>query len=524
MHNTWWITRPKRDLLSVPLCLAVIAHNAQGKQWVRADKKTELDIEIGLEESGLKRVGNRRDRTGGGARTYRAWMKSLGLIFMDEEGKLWLTSAGEALVNAEPPLEILKKQVLGYQYPSAFTAKGAPKVAEHFKVRPFIFLLQLLLDERLEGYLLERDEIGKIVIAYGESNKQASVDKVVEQILAHRAHGDAVLPADYVDSFKSSRAKNPTLESILKEHGDVANTFGNWLGYTQLIQRERGRWTLPVSARAEAEQIVQEYKDKPLIKDHDNEEKFQRRYGLKPGKSKDTRNLGNDYAARTSATIEADRINLVMMELASTELVTAIDQELVNRIAERTGSTARRVEQVLGEKYPNGAVDTFMHGYVQLAFQSRDRATEFEKATAEIFEKVFGFKAQQMGQYGLRPDIVVSSVAHSYAGIIDNKAYKDGYSLTHSQRNAMRTYIESYSQYAIDANPLRFFCYVVSDYKRTMAAQLKDVAEANGVDGSAITARDIVRLARMETKPTHERFLELFTSNEIIDGLAVAGS
>ena len=33
-----------------------------------------------LEKAGLKREGERRDQTGGGARTYKAWLASLGLI------------------------------------------------------------------------------------------------------------------------------------------------------------------------------------------------------------------------------------------------------------------------------------------------------------------------------------------------------------------------------------------------------------------------------------------------------------
>lgn len=519
MHNRWWVTRPKRDLLTVPLCLAVIAHHAQGRVWATPNKETELAIELGLEDAHLKRRGKRRDQTGGGARTYRAWMKSLGLLFMDKEGRLWLTSAGEALAKGDPPLDILKKQVLGYQFPSAYTFKGSTRVADRFRIRPFVFLLQLLLDERLDGYLLESEEVAKIVISYGETNSQKSVDEVVRLIREHRLVGDAMLPDNYVEEFASSRAQNPTLESLFSQHLDIANTMGNWLGYTQLIRREEGRWFIPQEARREAELLVKELCDRPLIEDCDDEEKFQRRYGLKPGQRKDTRNLDPDSASRTSAAIEADRINIVMLELATERLIERIDADLVSEVALRTGSTPSRVEQVLGQKYPNGAVDAFMHSYVRLAFQSRDKAEEFETATAEIFEKIFGFKTRHTGREALRPDIVVSSEQEHYAGIIDNKAYKEGYSLTHSQRNAMRTYIETYDGYRIDENPLEFFCYVVSEYKETINQQLRQVAELTGISGSAITARDVVRLVRSQVKPSHANFLEMFTSNRVIETL-----
>ena len=83
-RNTWWVTRPKRSLPPVPRCLMAIALEAEGKVWKTTDKTTELTIDKNLELAGLKAKGKRRDQTGGGARTYRAWLKSLGLVFMVE--------------------------------------------------------------------------------------------------------------------------------------------------------------------------------------------------------------------------------------------------------------------------------------------------------------------------------------------------------------------------------------------------------------------------------------------------------
>ena len=74
-------------------------------------------LEDALEQAGLKRKGERRDQTGGGARTYKAWVASLGLIFTQEStNQLTLTLAGEAIMNGESPVAILKNQVLKYQF------------------------------------------------------------------------------------------------------------------------------------------------------------------------------------------------------------------------------------------------------------------------------------------------------------------------------------------------------------------------------------------------------------------------
>ena len=111
-----------------------------------------------FEKAGLKRVGDRRDQTGGGARTYKAWLMSLGLIFTQEStGRIKLTLAGEAIMNGDSPVSVLTNQILKYQFPSAFSVGRGVQVASRFKIRPFRFLLKLLDDPRVMS--LSEDEI-----------------------------------------------------------------------------------------------------------------------------------------------------------------------------------------------------------------------------------------------------------------------------------------------------------------------------------------------------------------------------
>lgn len=87
---------------------------------------------------------------GPGGRTHAAMLYSLGLWFEKDE-RVHLTLAGEAIMQGKPPVPVLKKQVLRFQYPSAYG--DSVKVTPRFKIRPFIFLLRLLTDVRI-GYLL----------------------------------------------------------------------------------------------------------------------------------------------------------------------------------------------------------------------------------------------------------------------------------------------------------------------------------------------------------------------------------
>lgn len=69
MINYWWVTRPKRKLNAVPEILAIFADISLNQEW-DGQRDSHLAYEDALEKAGLKRRGERRDHTGGGARTY----------------------------------------------------------------------------------------------------------------------------------------------------------------------------------------------------------------------------------------------------------------------------------------------------------------------------------------------------------------------------------------------------------------------------------------------------------------------
>lgn len=526
VRNTWWITRPKRSLAPVQGALIALAGAAEGIPWTNKNKgEIEQKYERRLELQSLKREGERRDQGGSGARTYRAWLKSLGLIFMDDEKRLQLTSAGEAIVHGERIFEQLTRQVYYYQYPSAFSYSGASAVDPRFRLRPFVLILQLLLDERLNGFLRQNDDVAKIALCYGTSNTSKTVDDLVDRIIEHREHGDSSLEASYLKNFASTRSEENSLETLFKNLKDIANTMSNWLRYTQLVEVHRNDtgdvlWEIAVGARAEAERFVNKLADAPLIKDPDNEVVFQRRYGLKPGQRKDTRNLMNSKTV-TPKMIQEQEITTAFISLSSERIISEITDDVVAEISDATGIDRSTVSSVLQMKFPRGASEAFLSNYLELSARSREKATEFELATAEIFRKIFGFKAEHTGNHGLRPDVVLSSTEAHYGAIIDNKAYKKGYSLGVSQQGRMRDYIEDFPQYRLSEDEERpaFFVYVIHEGSTNLTSQIQALSEKTGVHGSAITARDILLMVRRhQEKPfTHEEIRSLFSQNQIVD-------
>lgn len=173
MLNYWWVTRSKRRLDSVPEVLAAFAELSADDLW-SGQRDTQLEYEEALEKAGLKRKGLRRDQSGSGARTYKSWLESLGLIFEQTGTRhIMLTYAGEAVMNGENPVPILKNQVLKYQFPSAFSVSRGVNVSRRFKIHPFIFLLRLLMDSRIG--CLEEEEIGRVCAVYAENESKKRV-------------------------------------------------------------------------------------------------------------------------------------------------------------------------------------------------------------------------------------------------------------------------------------------------------------------------------------------------------------
>jgi len=292
--NYWWVTRPKRKLNSIPEVLAAFSNVALSAQW-SGSRNVHIEFEEELERDGLKRVGERRDHSGSGGRTYQAWLSSLGLIFIQEStGIPFLTLAGEAIMEGKSPVAVLKEQVLKYQFPSPFGIKT--RVSERFHVHPFIFLLRLLMDSRV-SYLTE-EEIAKVAMTEGQDDTDRCFEYVVSRILAFRESGDRSLPNDFIDTHAPSTGR-VNLSHPYSHLTDTANTMMNWLEYTQLVFREDGKMMIAADRYEEVHAILN--RRQTFIPRPEDHEFFQRKYGIDPWHQKDTRNLLNTTTASSRA-------------------------------------------------------------------------------------------------------------------------------------------------------------------------------------------------------------------------------
>lgn len=507
MINHWWVTRPKRQLNSIPEILSVINDRLVNMCW-QGQTATQLAFENALEQSNLKRTGDRRDQRGGGARTYIAWLKSLGLLFEQEKTKaLKLTLAGEAVLAGESPVEIITDQIFKYQFPSSFSIANNAKnrVHERFKIRPFRFLFRLLLDDRIQ--FLSEDEIAKVILLEAENESEKCYKQIVHNLLNFRSNGDKAL-SDYVKECCCA----DKIPARLKE---VANTIMNWVEYTQLARRdgEKNLRILP-DKFSEVEKMLDSHL--PFIDRPEEHEYFQRKYGVTRKRTKDTRNL-LDMPPVTEKQLRESKIRMVLFSESLKRPIVRITAELIDRICLMTGYRPEDVENVVSKFNMQGALDNFMSEYIDMASKGRDKAVDFEKATARLFIDVFQMNALHTGPLGNTPDVYVWPDDDKFAGIIDNKAYRE-YSICNDHKNRMLyNYIPSYSEDK-QGRPLSFFSYIAGGFGPNINGQLNELTKASGVSGSAFTAFNIVALARVysEKKYTPAKIKELFSLNRQI--------
>ena len=512
MLNYWWVTRPKRKLNSIPEVLSTFAELSLNQQW-EGQRDTHLSLEDALEQAGLKRKGERRDQTGGGARTYKAWVASLGLIFTQEStGKMMLTLAGEAIMAGDSPVEILKNQILKYQFPSSFSMSRGVQVHHRFKIRPFRFLLRLLSDSRVI-YLTE-EEIAKVIVVEAENETEKCYEHVVEKIHEFRDKGDRCLDPDFFEKYKPSKGEvNP--DHPFSHLTDLANTLINWLDYTQLIERDTGKVRILEEKQAEVNAILANVT--PFIDRPDQHEFFQRKYGLDPKHKKDNRNLTATKTI-TAKILAEQKIKQAYIGESLRRPIAKITPALVDRIVEQTGFDDKLVEETLLRLYPRGSVGAFMTEYFEMAFKGRDEATEFEKATVELFQDVFGFEAKHVGPIGLTPDVLLLSDVDGYQAIIDNKAYSK-YTISNDHHNRMvHNYIENLNRYSSSTAPLAFFSYIAGGFGKNFDSQVKAVSEVTGINGSGMSVSNMIKLVECYDAKgyTHKNLRDIFSVNRQI--------
>lgn len=500
-YNHWFVSRQKRQLTTILQALVAYSDVCVGKVW-NNDLQLEFEDVLGgreITEHGSLRA-RRAGQGGGGTRTLFKQMKDLGLVFLEEpNNKCRLTLIGDELVKGKISfVEAMRTQLQRYQYPSAAVWSGSGSIDHSFVVHPFQFIFRLLRDERLNN-TLSMEEMYGIVIHKAVSDSDSVFEDVVGRIVRYRQGIETGFVVD----------------TETKTYSNIANTFFNYISLTQYI--DRGYKS--ISVRLGKEALVDAFiEDAPSFISHPElSENYQRTFG-RGRAAKDLRSFNRENPLSQKELNEA-RIRREYVLLALKTPIFGITPDVVIYVTNNTGIDETIVERFLIQNYPHGNTEDFFLAYKELAHMGTAGARDFELATCELFRKVFHMKAEHVGPIGNTPDVFVESAEAGYCGIIDNKAYKSGYSISGDHKRVMEdVYIPNYKNYGHTTLPLAFFVYIAGSFGSNINSQVATISSDTKIKGSAMPVDILINLAQdyADKGHDHEFLKNLFQVNREI--------
>lgn len=79
----------------------------------------------------------------------------------------------------------------------------------------------------------------------------------------------------------------------------------------------------------------------------------------------------------------------------------------------------------------------------------------------------------------------------------------------------VHNYIGNIANYSKSDKPLAFFSYIVGGFGSNIDKQLRNIADATGVDGSAMSVSNVIKMVEQhkESPYTHQKIRDIFSVN-----------
>lgn len=447
-----------------------------------------------LDEAGIKKKGNTRDGNPGGMRTYLAQLSMLGLLYQDQEEQYRYTIAGQAVADGDNPLEVLQYQLLRHQYPSAYGLVLNVMIDPRMKVKPFMFLLRLFLDERLGGYLTCEDIAVPVIYGHNDDCYELCVEKILKARDADSI--ESVIDDFALDLYTPRAGFGKNTDNVL----NIANTGKNYMEEAGLIvpvpkRRNKKAYAFNQNYLHIYERMKAESGQFLRCGDKSMAESFQRAYG-RYDKQKDTRSGKELEVGKESP--EAAFVQFRYVLHANDNLFVADDTAFYDSMSQMGIDSSTVAKAIAPYKAKRLSMD--QNRFLEFANSGGQQANEFEKALVNLFIS-YGFdgcewigrKKSKFNWRGNFPDVLIRRKGCDEVGMADAKA-TSSYSLEHADMLKMKdTYVGSICELAPDAT-LGYFLYVAGGFKGDISRSLKQLEDATGVRVTAMDCRAVLRL------------------------------
>lgn len=496
--------------------LALLNQHLQFKLW-SGNQSLQDQFCKALEKSSLKRPGTQYDPNSGGPRTYFSQLKCLGLIFERPGKSIHLTLAGKDLSNGEPPLPILSHLVLNHQYPSVYGNLQNVKLNPYVRIKPFLFILELL-DRKEIGYL--KNEEMAIPVVYGHNRN--CLQYCVEKIILMRSGKSLKNLIDNKYDLYLPRSKNTSKDAKIKNILDIANTCKNYLQGCCLITIEKEDRTQLIKFNEDVRAIYEKSMNQvdKFIPLGSVEESFQRAYGSW-NRQKDTRYVGSDGPKVLRP--EESIILSSFYQLCGENVISNMPDNFVVEMVEGYGFSRDQVEDVI---YPHldKTLDFFESTFIELSTGGMRKAIEFEKSICSLFRDKLHFHSTHTGQLKNSErgsgfaDVFLIALDNKHCAIIDGKA-SPNYTLPSSDYRAMTyDYIPNYRELT-KGKPykLEFASYIAGGFSGNISSGLKRITNQTNVNCSAIKAKELLEISKKYSqRKDQEKVRSIFRNNGLI--------
>ncbi|MBI9096343.1 MAG: hypothetical protein JEY71_15865 [Sphaerochaeta sp.] len=352
-----------------------------------------------LASIGIKRDAMLRDPKSGGMRTYFAQLECLGLVYKTSKKSYEFTIAGEMMRDGIEPQKVLQFALLRHQYPSSYSNGQNIKIDQRIKIKPFIFILMLLHDERLAAYITSEEIQIPVIYGHNYNCYEACLTKILEM----RAGKDFSQVVDNPSDDLYTPRGSGILRLAYNNVSDIANTAKNYLQAAGLLicdlQKASGKERYVFNEAFEDVYISELEKKDEYVRYPENKESFQRAYG-RYDKAKDTRVIQPKKRKQSSGAetlIQLKCIEYMKDNPFSSDFVAEYCNEMGTY-----GFSKDLVTEVINPLLARKA--TLEESvYLEYANSGGVKATEFEKATTSLLKSLGFNRAIWIGNKKTRP-------------------------------------------------------------------------------------------------------------------------
>jgi hypothetical protein len=507
-RRMWMVPRNKRDIPAwkIAQLLSIFQQMAGQRQW-SGNSQLQVMFRRELERLGLKRPGRQRDENPGGDRTYAKQLECLGLVFKRPNKSYGLTLAGQAIVDGTPPLRILQTQLLRHQYPSAYGFSQNIWVDPAVRVKPFIFILELLRRPDIQNL---SDEELIIPVVYGHNHD--CLELCAQKIIALRGGRELrTLIDNPAQDLYTVKAKSQTVDKRLEDAWEIANTFSCYASSTNLVLVDGSERRQRIYFNPAVESLfVQEAANRDVfLPQPENQESFQRAYG-RWSAGRDSR--ADAELVPATLDLEMGCITAQLRDYCETHADSQFPESFLNHLIADYGYTAVKVQQAAGQMLPRVRT-IFDERFIELSTCRGDNrvARLFEEAICAIFRDRLHFTAEHTGVrsregVGGYADIFIRAIDQRYCAILDAKSYSR-YDLPAQDIRAMiHDYVPSYRELlpAGEVAELEFSGYVAGGLSPSIPDRLRDISGPTGIPCTAMSARKLLELASQYPAPADQ--------------------